>query len=53
MIVAEHSSEVAAAGRENRSMAGELPSFHTDNNIREQPAVSEFIEDLENAFGMG
>lgn len=53
VVVAEHGSEVAAAGWEHGAVARELPALHADDDICEQPAVSEFIEDLEDAFCVG
>lgn len=53
VVVAEHGSEVAAAGREHGAVAWELPALHADDDVCEEPAVSEFIEDLENAFCVG
>lgn len=50
VVVAEHSTEVAATGRQHGTVTGELAPLDTDDHVREEAAVAEFIEDLQDAL---
>lgn len=52
VVIAEHSTEVAATCRENGAVAVELPALHTDHHVGEEAVVTELIEGLKDALAM-
>lgn len=50
VVIAEHGTEVAAAGRQHGTVTGELAPLDTDDHVREEAAVAELVEDLEDAL---
>lgn len=52
MVVAEHGTEVAAACRQHGAVTGKLATLDADDHVREEAAVSELVEDLEDGLGV-